>query len=493
MTQAIKIQWIGLTEPPSLPVPYSPHRAGDGYLFTFVRPDAPDSDAADLRVLVLSSLADQEPLQQQDLNGKPPTLLLSHDAASDLIAHSMARVHDDVGHEGEPLEILASRLVRLLQRSMALRDQMNDLLTGLRNRRYFDVAARARLESMLPEEHWGLLMVDVDHFKQINDQYGHADGDMVLQAVSERLRKALNPSDLLARYGGEEFVAMIRRPSPEGVDQAAEHVLQAISSQPIQCGPGTDIHVTASAGQRRLSRGVTLDDALNDVDQALYAAKAGGRNCCVSYEQMSASADAQDTDVELLHFQNVSRVVTERTNNLVMLFGRRLVQKAKQIGNMDRLTQIWNRGYFDRRIAREIELSRKDGRHLSIALMDLDHFGQFNRNHGLPTGDAVLRRFAEIATSCIRPSDWFARYGGEEFVLVVPGTANDAALVAERIRRTLEATPVPSPNRQDVFVTVSIGVVTLATEMEDAVALVQRGSEALSMAKQAGRNNLKIR
>jgi diguanylate cyclase (GGDEF)-like protein len=125
-------------------------------------------------------------------------------------------------------------------------------------------------------------------------------------------------------------------------------------------------------------------------------------------------------------------------------------------------------------------------------MMDLDHFGQFNKNFGLPTGDAVLKQFAVVAMSCIRPSDWFARYGGEEFALVVPGTSDDAALVAERIRQTMEKTPVHSPNRVDVFVTVSIGVATFSPAMNGSVELVQRAGEALSIAKRSGRNTLRI-
>jgi diguanylate cyclase (GGDEF)-like protein len=125
-------------------------------------------------------------------------------------------------------------------------------------------------------------------------------------------------------------------------------------------------------------------------------------------------------------------------------------------------------------------------------MMDLDHFWQFNKNFGLPTRDAVLKQFAVVGMSCIRPSDWFARYGGEEFVLVVPGTSDDAALVAERIRQTLEETPVHSPNRDDVFVTVSIGVATFSPAMNGAVELVQRAGEALSIAKRSGRNTLTI-
>jgi diguanylate cyclase (GGDEF)-like protein len=149
---------------------------------------------------------------------------------------------------------------------------------------------------------------------------------------------------------------------------------------------------------------------------------------------------------------------------------------------------VWNRRYFDRRFERELKLAQAHNTPLTIAVFDLDHFGQFNKLHGMPTGDAVLREFAQLAQSCTRSTDWFARYGGEEFVLVVRGTAGEAVAVADRIRLELEKAVIDQPSGVAVQCTVSVGVATLEPDIADAVQLVQRASKRLQLAKQQGRN-----
>jgi diguanylate cyclase (GGDEF)-like protein len=200
-----------------------------------------------------------------------------------------------------------------------------------------------------------------------------------------------------------------------------------------------------------------------------------------------ASDDGED-DVRVQHFRNVTQVVTERVANLVTLMGQQLVESAQREARRDKLTQLNNRRYFDRRIVREMELARKDARPLSIAVFDLDRFGDFNHKYGMPVADRVLRIFANIAASRIRPVDWLARYGGEEFCLVMPATLDEAVTAAERVRTAVEAEPIDCPGRRPLRVTVSAGVTQFTPEMRDADALVQRASEALIEAKNAGRN-----
>jgi diguanylate cyclase (GGDEF)-like protein len=171
-------------------------------------------------------------------------------------------------------------------------------------------------------------------------------------------------------------------------------------------------------------------------------------------------------------------------------FGRNLVQKAQLAADQDKLTQVWNRRYFDRRFERELKLAQVHGTPLTIAVFDLDHFGRFNRQHGMPTGDAVLMAFAQLALSCTRATDWFARYGGEEFVLVVRGSLDETVAVSERIRSSLEQAAIAQPSGLPVQCTVSVGVATLQPDIAHAVQLVQRASKHLQMAKQQGRNRV---
>jgi len=213
----------------------------------------------------------------------------------------------------------------------------------------------------------------------------------------------------------------------------------------------------------------------------------------VSYESLQESSGGEDRDLYVRHFENVTRVMTERMTSLVTNMGRSLVEAARREANQDALTQLHNRRYFDSRLAREFETARKHGRSLTIALVDLDHFHDVNATYGYPTGDHVLRRFSEVARNSVRLTDWLARYGGEEFCLVMPDTDLDTgARVAERVRRNVAATALQSIDQRPVVLTASVGVAQLGAEVDSPLSLVQRASEALLGAKQAGRNRLVV-
>lgn len=452
-------------------------------------------DAADLRVLPLADGQSRDGLARELQRDETPALLLVATPDDELMAQRLARAQDDVARLGDPPESLLLRLGRLFLRREAQREARRaldrDALTGLYSRRSFNERAEALLEALEPEVAAAVFLLDVDHFKAINDRHGHEVGDRVLVEVAASLQATLGPAVPVCRWGGEEFIWVALAPTGPALQAQALEVLAKLRERRFAADDGRTFPATASIGWSRLSRGMTLEEAVNEADQALYDAKANGRDRVRSWADMHEQAAAADADVQLMHFQNVAKVVNERATNLVTLFGKGLVEKARLAADQDRLTQLWNRGYFDRRLARDIELSRRDGRPLALVMMDLDHFGQFNRNHGLPTGDAVLRQFANVAMAQIRVVDWMARYGGEEFALVLPGTLDDAMLVAERIRETVESTAIKTPRGAVVQVTVSIGVTVFdAASMTTAVDLVQRASDALRAAKRDGRNRV---
>jgi two-component system cell cycle response regulator len=129
-------------------------------------------------------------------------------------------------------------------------------------------------------------------------------------------------------------------------------------------------------------------------------------------------------------------------------------------------------------------------------MADLDRFKRINDERGHQSGDEVLRRFADLAKSLIRPSDWIARYGGEEFVIVLPETdAAGASVVAEKIRAQCAAAPMPLASG-DLIVTSSFGVAALApgTQSPDAAAseLLREADAALYNSKHEGRNRVTV-
>lgn len=159
----------------------------------------------------------------------------------------------------------------------------SDPLTGVPNRRHFEersaqiIAAREATGRSV-----AVLMLDVDHFKKINDTHGHPIGDEVLKVVARRCREALRERDLFARFGGEEFIALLAAPTADEVPATAERLRNAISGAPVHVG-GLRIEVTVSVGGAMGealpgSDARLLEQLVARADEALYQAKADGRN-----------------------------------------------------------------------------------------------------------------------------------------------------------------------------------------------------------------------
>lgn len=165
-----------------------------------------------------------------------------------------------------------------------------------------------------------------------------------------------------------------------------------------------------------------------------------------------------------------------------------LESRLRYQANHDSLTGLVNRHHFEELLTQEFARSQRSGTPFSVVMMDIDHFKSVNDHFGHPTGDQVLRRFAESQQARTRTSDIFARWGGEEFVLLLPETElAGAALLAEAVRVRVAETPVPGPGR----ITVSLAVAA-NRDGESAHDLLQRLDEALYEAKNTGRNRVVI-
>jgi diguanylate cyclase (GGDEF)-like protein len=158
-----------------------------------------------------------------------------------------------------------------------------DPLTGLANRRHL-LAVMGQPAAAGGSEGFdgSMMLIDIDHFKRINDTHGHATGDAVLVEVARRLRAALRENDLVVRWGGEEFLVVLRDTAPDEVEALAQRLLAAIGREPVALERGS-LNVTASIGfatfplqPRRLQLG--WERAIDLVDTAMYLAKAHGRN-----------------------------------------------------------------------------------------------------------------------------------------------------------------------------------------------------------------------
>lgn len=176
-----------------------------------------------------------------------------------------------------------------------------DALTGLANRRQFREVMRVRGGERAFKG--ALLMVDVDHFKRVNDHHGHAAGDRVLVEVARRLGAAVRSADLVARWGGEEFLVFAPEVDGPELDQLAERVRLAMNEAPVVLENGTAIETTVSIGYAAFPLPashveVTWEQAVNLADLSLYIAKNQGRNCAVGIIRTTAVTSAALRDVE---------------------------------------------------------------------------------------------------------------------------------------------------------------------------------------------------
>ena len=162
---------------------------------------------------------------------------------------------------------------------------VTDSLTGLHNRRYLDTHMPVLLtRAMGRERPLSVIMLDFDHFKRINDQFGHDAGDDVLREFAARLRKNVRGMDLLCRYGGEEFVVVLPDSDVEAARAVAERIRTAVSEAPFSVANGKHkVNLTVSMGIAGLRLiGDSAEALFSRTDAALYQAKKGGRNRIVS-------------------------------------------------------------------------------------------------------------------------------------------------------------------------------------------------------------------
>ncbi len=158
---------------------------------------------------------------------------------------------------------------------------MVDGLTGVYNRRWFDKAMNRHFNRFQHNrEAFTLCMVDVDHFKQYNDNCGHQAGDVALATLAKVLSESIRPTDFVARYGGEEFSLILPGTGAKDAEIVAERLCNTVRKTKIQMSDGKPLpSITISMGLAQMRPGYTLDNLIEAADKELYNAKEGGRDC----------------------------------------------------------------------------------------------------------------------------------------------------------------------------------------------------------------------
>jgi diguanylate cyclase (GGDEF)-like protein len=248
----------------------------------------PDVVLLDVEMPVLDGHATLKRLKADpDLKDIPVVFLTGRVDTADVVTGLRLGAHDYLRKPFEANELVAR--VSAALRTKELQDELRarnaeldrvsriDMLTNIYNRRHLDEYLRRMISSARRHgRSVGVLLVDIDHFKDVNDQHGHLAGDAVLKEVAARLQGAMRAEDALGRWGGEEFIGVLTDTPGDSVGVLAERMREAVGSTPFVLDDGTKIRVTVSIGH---TAGVEDAEALvHRADDALYVAKEAGRN-----------------------------------------------------------------------------------------------------------------------------------------------------------------------------------------------------------------------
>jgi diguanylate cyclase (GGDEF)-like protein len=252
-----------------------------------VRARAPDIILLDVEMPNLDGHQVLAELQRDPVLAEIPVVFLTgRSTTADVVEGLRLGAHDYLAKPFEPAELLArvsaALRVKRLQDELRVRNaeldtlSRTDALTRLPNRRHLlerldESAASARRHGGV----MAVLMVDVDHFKNVNDRFGHDVGDVVLQEVAARLQSACRAEDIAGRWGGEEFLVVAATTTIDGAAELGERVRASIAADGVMAGE-EKVSVTVSVGAA--SGGGDVDDLLRRADAALYTSKAAGRN-----------------------------------------------------------------------------------------------------------------------------------------------------------------------------------------------------------------------
>ncbi|NCC21558.1 MAG: PleD family two-component system response regulator [Alphaproteobacteria bacterium] len=232
-------------------------------------------------------------LRSSDRTRSIPILMVAEEEDMPRIAHGLEiGAHDYILRPVDRNELLARCRTQVRRRRFQNRLRSNyefslsmaltDALTGLYNRRYLEVhLAKLLLKNQSSRKSLGILMLDIDHFKKVNDTYGHDVGDSVLREYARRLVDSVRSFDLVARLGGEEFVVILPDVTERRAKFIAERLRTEIAGMPFKCNvPEGQLDITTSIGGALIGEaGHSPADVIKRADEQLYEAKRNGRNC----------------------------------------------------------------------------------------------------------------------------------------------------------------------------------------------------------------------
>ena len=406
-----------------------------------------------------------------------------------------------------------------------------DPLTGCLNRRaLFEKAEFLFLAATQNGTELSCIMIDIDHFKSVNDRYGHAAGDKVIQLVTAELRTNARPVDLLGRYGGEEFCIMLPGVDCVNAVEIAERLRTRVRGA-FQGRFTASVVITASFGVAALTDDIcNPGELINCADKALYVAKESGRDRVVAWggakvsgehqapEHQPGSEVSDSQSGEISQVANKTRVSVgsrgreaesqdlKRLQSRIAELEEELIyahsnQTAYKDGR-DTVTGLTNRLLFYDRVSQALVRGQRNDLTAAIMVLDIDKFQRINDALGIVVGDQLLRKVADRLMEILRNTDTvsllgdhsaglaLSRTGADEFGILLTDLA-DSDMVTWIVKRILDNMAQPLEiDGHELFLTCSVGISLYPHDGDRADVLMQNANVARYSAKQhLSRNN----
>ncbi len=344
-----------------------------------------------------------------------------------------------------------------------------DALTRVANRRAFDsMLADCHAAFQATGEPTTLLMLDVDHFKQFNDRFGHPAGDAVLRGVAQLLSQRLADSGTVCRYGGEEFAVVF---SGGTIRDVAEQIIEAHRAIAETGFPfdGTVLRITASIGVAEFTESDDPSSLIHRADEALYVSKHKGRNCCHR------------------HTGSAIEPLLERRDQGAR-FGDVVAIERETLDRADLSAGVSNRDTLIADVARRIDQLESVGTSYSMLLLVIDDFDEVLSEHGESAARAVSRAATLLVKAGMRDIDHVGSFDDGTLALILPGVDRQQAVaIAERLRDAVSRCRLSASRFPPQQFSISVGVAEpLPSESESE--LMERLTRSLEQATAGGRN-----
>ena len=407
---------------------------------------------------------------------------------------------DDITEIEERNVELQSMVSRLQKTEAQVKEQNKELsylatrdpMTGCLNRRAFSEQFQLLFDvSREDDTELSCIMVDLDHFKSVNDNFGHATGDEVIKMLAEILKNNTRKDDLVARYGGEEFCLVLPGMSVEVAVQVAERIrlrMKDESTKRYENGP----RVTASLGVASMLDNPKDPGNLNHLaDEALYAAKQTGRNRVVSWVSMAAMEDetelvvteAAQPSADGTNVANLQHRIAE-LEDIASQFSSELEYSK----SYDSLTGLPNQVLFYDRIHQAIERGCRHDQLAAVLIIDIEMFSQINASLGRSGGDELLKQVAYRLNSIVRKTDGVSRlsvsrFAGDEFAVLFTDLPQKEQ-VTWAVKRILDLINQPvEVEGNTVYLTSHVGVSLYPTDADSVEDLLNNAMSAKQYSK----------